>query len=287
VRIPVLEIGGSHLSAALVETTANPAQVVRRRRWPLAPEVSAAGFMTVMHRAADWLAPGPGAHWGIAMPGPFDYDTGVGRFEGVGKFDDLNGFDVRSAFLAGLDQTPGRVVFLNDADSFGLGEFEAGAARGFRRAICLTLGTGVGSAFVRDGELCHHGPGVPPEGEAHFILWNGAELEEAMSRRAIRRAYRERTGADLDVHEIAALARSGPGVAAVVLDQAFRALGEALACYVGDFGAEVLVLGGSIAGSFDLIESPLRKGLAQDVVLRVAADSDHAPLIGAAVYACR
>ena len=45
------------------------------------------------------------------------------------------------------------------------------------------------------------------------------------------------------------------------------------------------MLGGSIAGSFDLIETPLRKGLARDVVLRRALDPEHAPLIGTAVHA--
>ncbi len=219
------------------------------------------------------------------MPGPFDYRSGVGRFVGVGKFEALNGFDVGTAFTERAPARPGRVVFLNDADSFGLGEYTVGAAKGFRRAICLTLGTGVGSAFVADGVPLSSGPGVPPEGEAHFIVWGGQELEETVSRRAIRRAYREQTGADLDVHEIAELARSGSEVAGAVLEHAFQALGEAMSGYVRDFGAEVLVLGGSIAGSFDLIEPPLRKGLARDVVIRVAGDPENAPLIGAAVHA--
>ncbi|GAB3246948.1 ROK family protein [Kineosporia babensis] len=280
-----MEVGGSHLTAALV--TLEPPAVLRSRRWHVDPDISAEAFMDVMLEGAHWLAPGAGAPWGIAMPGPFDYPAGIGRFENVGKFEALNGFDIRAAFAARLPDTPGRIVFLNDADSFGLGEFTAGAAEGFRRAICLTLGTGVGSAFIADGVAMSSGPGVPPDGEAHFIVWGGAELEETMSRRAIRRAYLERTGADLDVHEIADLARRGPGVAASVLEHAFQALGEAMSPYVRDFGAEVLVLGGSIAGSFDLIEAPLRKGLARDVVLRVAADPENAPLIGAAAHASR
>ncbi|MBT0774066.1 ROK family protein [Kineosporia sp. J2-2] len=284
--VPVLEVGGSHLTAALVSLDAALPSVTRMRRWHVEPDCSAASFVQTLLEGAAWLDVAPGTDWGIAMPGPFDYDAGIGRFEGVGKFEALNGFDVRAAFTAGLPAAPGRVVFLNDADAFGLGEYAAGAARGFRRAICLTLGTGVGSAFVADGVALSSGPGVPPDGEAHFIVWGGAELEETVSRRAIRRGYAELTGQHLDVHEIAALARAGDGVAAALLERTFRALGEALSPHVRDFGAEVLVLGGSIAGSFDLIEPPLRKGLARDVVLRVAADPEHAPLIGAAAHAC-
>ena len=42
-------------------------------------------------------------------------------------------------------------MFVNDAEAFGLGEWRAGAARGRRRAVAITLGTGVGSVFVADG----------------------------------------------------------------------------------------------------------------------------------------
>ncbi|GLY28331.1 ROK family protein [Kineosporia sp. NBRC 101731] len=282
-NVPVLEIGGSHLTAALVSL--DDLRVVRSRRWDLEPDVSSAAFVSTMLEGAAWIEVPAGSTWGVAVPGPFEYDTGIGRYAGVGKFESLNGFDVRQALVTGLAQTPGRVVFLNDADSFGLGEYAAGAAKGFTRAVCLTLGTGVGSAFVADGLPMSAGPGVPPDGEAHFIVWGGAELEETVSRRAIRRAYAEKTGEHLDVHEIAALVRRGTSPAIELWNHTFRALGEALSPYVRDFGAEVLVLGGSVAGSFDLIEAPLRKGLARDVVLRAAVDTEHAPLIGAAVHA--
>nr|WP_269327426.1 ROK family protein [Kineosporia mesophila] len=278
-----MEIGGSHLTAALVSLEG--LRVVRSRRFHLEPDVSSAAFVATMLEGAAWIDVPAGSTWGVAVPGPFEYDTGVGRYAGVGKFESLNGFDVRQALVTGLAQTPGQVVFLNDADSFGLGEYAAGAAKGFTRAVCLTLGTGVGSAFVADGVSMSAGPGVPPDGEAHFIVWGGAELEETVSRRAIRRAYAEKTGENLDVHEIAALVRRGTSPAIELWNHTFRALGEALSPYVRDFGAEVLVLGGSVAGSFDLIEAPLRKGLARDVVLRAAVDTEHAPLIGAAVYA--
>ena len=209
--VPVLEVGGSHVTAASVELEAGGARVIRQRRWHLEPDVRAADFVATMLEAGVWVDVPAGADGGIATPGPFDYVAGIGRYEGVGKFESLNGFDVRAAFVAGLPNPPARVVFLNDADSFGLGECTVGAAQGFRRAICLTLGTGVGSAFVKDGVPLSEGPGVPRDGEAHFILWGGAELEETVSRRAIRRVYRERTGQDLDVHEIAELARNRSG----------------------------------------------------------------------------
>ncbi|MET7665045.1 hypothetical protein ABZT45_30325 [Streptomyces sp. NPDC005356] len=53
------------------------------------------------------------------------------------------------------------------------------------------------------------------------------------------------------------------GCARVVLDHAFRALGETLAPWIDRFKATALVGGGSIAASWDLIEVPLRIGLAE------------------------
>jgi DNA-binding CsgD family transcriptional regulator len=62
--------------------------------------------------------------------------------------------------------TPGLpIAFLNDAQAFALGEAAAGAGSAFRRWILVTLGTGVGSAFVAHGEIVTSGPGVPAGGE--------------------------------------------------------------------------------------------------------------------------
>jgi glucokinase len=57
---------------------------------------------------------------------------------------------------------PGQVRFLLDSAAFLLGEIGAGEARGVERAVGITLGTGIGSAFAVDGQIVTEGPGVPP-----------------------------------------------------------------------------------------------------------------------------
>lgn len=286
--VPVLEMGGSHVTAALVGVGPEGLHVLRERRFDLDPHAPADVVLGTLATAGDWLGAAPGAAWGLAVPGPFDYAHGVARYEGVGKFDALNGLDVGAGLRARLGAAPGRLVFLNDADAFGLGECAAGAARGHDRAVCITLGTGVGSAFVDHGAPVGTGPHVPPDGEAHLVLWQGRPLEQTVSRRALRAAYTAATGLHLDVHEIAHRMRAGESAATTVLGGAMHALGQALARYVDDFGATVLVLGGSIAGSFDLIEPHLRAGLVEGrpglagLVLSPAHDLEHAPLVGAA-----
>jgi glucokinase len=103
-----------------------------------------------------------------------------------------------------------------------------------------------------------------------------------MSRRAVRRAYAERTGADADVREIADRARDGEDEAAGVLGDALRALGRALAPRFAAFGAEVVVIGGSMSASWDLFESWFREGAGTLPDIRLAADPHNAPLVGAA-----
>ncbi|WP_066953503.1 ROK family protein [Streptomyces lushanensis] len=254
--IPVLEIGGTHVTAALVDL--RDGRVTSRSRRPLDPHGAAEDILGAVRRCAEGLPVPPGARWGVAVPGPFDYAEGIALFVGVGKFDALYGTDVRAALCDGLWQLPGDVVFLNDAHAFLIGEWFAGAARGHRRAVGITLGTGVGSAFLADGSICEDGAGVPPEGRMDLTEIDGRPLEDTVSRQAILARYGDPAA---DVHDIAERARAGEERAHRVLHDTFTKLGAALGPRLTDFGATVLVVGGSISRSWDLVAPALRTGL--------------------------
>ena len=299
-RTPVLEIGGTHLTAALVSNddwSVVPGSVTRI---DLHAHGTADELITDFLRGAASLGSDHDGEWSVAMPGPFDYVDGIGQFENVGKFDSLKGVNLRDALTAGITPTPSFVHFINDADSYGVGEYAVGAARGLDRVICITLGTGVGSAFLVEGEPVAEGKGVAPEGEAHFLDFDGRPLEETVSRRAIRASYAELAGLPAtpvdstpDVREIAELMRSGDPVSTKVLNYAFTSLGQALADCVFDFRAEVLVIGGSMSQSWDIVEPALREGLASVhpelsiVPISAAERRDDAPVVGAAFWAVR
>ncbi|MBK3576370.1 ROK family protein [Streptomyces sp. MBT65] len=255
--IPVLEIGGTHVTAALVDL--RDGRVTSRTREPLDADGTAEDILDVVRCCADGLSAPPGARWGVAVPGPFDYARGVALFKDVGKFDALYGTDVRAALLHGLRQRPGDLVFLNDAHAFLTGEWSAGTVRGHRRAVGITLGTGVGSAFLADGRIRDHGPGIPPEGRMDLTEIDGRPLEDTVSRRAILARYGDPAA---DVHDIAGRARAGEGRARRVLDEVFTALGVVLGPRMVDFGATALVVGGSMARSWDLVAPALSTGLA-------------------------
>jgi glucokinase len=132
------------------------------------------------------------------------------------------------------------------------------------------------------------GPDVPPQAEVHLLTHAGSPLEEWVSRRALRRDYSARAGRpdEVDVREIAALARDGDPAAAATFEGAFLVLGEVLGPWLERFGADQLVIGGSIAGAWDLIDRPLRAGLSRHSECRyaigLAAEPVRSPLVGAA-----
>ncbi|OCC08016.1 ROK family protein [Streptomyces sp. PTY087I2] len=304
-RVPVLEIGGTHVTAALVDmATGQPVagSVVRR---PVAADAGSTEILDSFAEAARRIAAPEGARWGVAVPGPFDYAAGVGKFRGIGKFEALHDIDV-GAELSDRLPRPRAVSFLNDADAFALGEHHGGAAAGRDRSVCVTLGTGVGSSFLRDGLPVTEGPAVPPGGRAHRISVDGLPLEEVISRRAIRARYARAAGIGEpaegpDVSAIAELARGADRHAAATISGCFIALGRALAPWCTAFRPGVMVIGGSMAASWDLIGPALRAGLvtgaeaagpeAERVVaamdLCTARRPDDAPLIGAAHWALR
>jgi glucokinase len=293
--IPALEVGGTHVTGAVVDVSTGQVLKPTRSRRPLGSDGPATNVIrTLLEVAAPVVAAAGGnATLGLAIPGPFDYGRGIGRFEGVAKFESLTGLDVGAALLAGLDGMVARIAFLNDADAFVLGEWAWGAAAGHRRVVGLTLGTGVGSGFLDEGRVVVDGPLVPPDGSVHLLSIDGMPLEEAVSRRALLRRARlaiEELPADADVIDVAKLARAGDRRARRVFDDAFAVLGPALAPWLARFEASVLVVGGSMARSWDLVRPPLVGALRRaepalaGLAIRRAAHPEDSALIGAAVH---
>jgi glucokinase len=287
--VPVLEIGGTHVAGALVDVDAPDIVTGSRIRARLDADGTAGSILASVLDCARGIAAGPGMTWGVAIPGPFDYAAGIGLFEGVAKFTSLYGVDVGRPLRDGLPPSS-RVVFLNDAVAFLIGEWAAGAGAGHDRLAGITLGTGVGSAFLADGRVIEEGPDVPPGGEVHRLQIGGRPLEDTVSRRAILAEFARLTGdsgadSKLDVVDVAGLARSGDERAQVAVQGPLRALAEALSSWLERFGASALVVGGSMAGSWDLVEPAIREGLSGSVELLRARRPDDAGLIGAGIYA--
>ncbi|MFF1570528.1 hypothetical protein ACFVY1_45505 [Streptomyces sp. NPDC058293] len=86
---PVLEIGGAHVTAALVDLDGG--MVHEQVRAPLPAQGGVDEILGAVAATAARLAAPAAAPWGVAVPGPFDYETGIGLLQGVGKFESFRG----------------------------------------------------------------------------------------------------------------------------------------------------------------------------------------------------
>ena len=285
--VGALEIGGTHVTAALVAIDQRAVVATTMQRHDIEDDSTREELVRAIVDAARGVAHSEVVRWGVATPGPFDYAAGISQIRGVAKLDALYGVDLRGELSSALGVEPQDVMFINDADAFLIGEWWAGAARGHARAIGVTLGTGLGSAFLADGRIVETDPNVPPEGRLDLITFRGAPVEDTLSRRGIRAAY----GRDnSDVVEIARRAILGEPRAAGVFHHFAVALGEFLAPWIQRFAPTCVVFGGSIARSWELWSEDFRAACPHDmdrVRYGVAEHLEEAPLLGAAHHAAR
>ena len=287
--VAALDIGGTHVTAGRVDLTRASVEPRSRIRVALPAAATRAELVAAISRAGSSIARPDMGLLGVAVPGPFDYAAGVSRI--AHKLQGLYGVDLRAELCGALGLTePAAVHFLNDAEAFLLGEWWAGAARGHARAVGITLGTGLGSAFLADGRIVRSGPGVPPGGALYELPFQGAPVEQTISRAGLLARYGARPEESVDVEEVASRARVDDADARRALEDLGRALGEFLTPWLREFEPECLVVGGSIARAWDLLESGLRAVLPPIESLEavtVAERIDDAPLLGAAWYAAR
>ena len=84
---------------------------------------------------------------GVGTPGIADNINGTIPYSNNLDFHDV---PVRKYIQAHINKP---VYVANDANAAAYGEFVAGAAKGAKNAVCITLGTGVGAGIIVDGKI--------------------------------------------------------------------------------------------------------------------------------------
>jgi len=219
---------------------------------------------------------------GLAVPGPFDLERGISLMKH--KFSSLYGLNLRRIIVQSLGlEKEFPIIFKLDSWAFVVGEAWQGIARGYRRIIGITLGMGLGSAFMVDGRIVTEGPGVPPEGWLWNLPYEGGLLEDRVARRGIIERYKELAGEDLDVKEIAIRGFRGDRNSLKVFEEIGLILGRCLKPIAMKFKPNCIVFGGQISKAFDLFKGPLVEELKGVHSLRKIARSsqiDLSPLYG-------
>jgi glucokinase len=205
---------------------------------------------------------GPSVHVGLATPGVMARDSRSVEWC-PGKLSGIEGFDWSSAL-----GREGTVLLLNDAHAALLGEHWVGAARRFRDAILLTLGTGVGGAILSEGRLLRGAHGragilgfmsLDPFGASGSFLVP-SPLENWIGDKTIA----ERTGGRFrSTEELVRSVRDANAVALAAWHKSIRALAVAIVSYRLILDVEAVIIGGGIAQAGKDLFDPLSKELDQ------------------------
>lgn len=169
------------------------------------------------------------------------------------------------------------VAVTNDANAAAVGELLFGAATGMRHFIVITLGTGLGSGLVINGELLYGHDGyagelghtvVDPRGR-HCACGKQGCLETYVSAGGICRTVfsllAERREAsplravsfqELTSKTVFDAARTGDPIALAAFDETARLLGMKLADAVAHTSPEAIFLCGGLAEAGDLLLKP-------------------------------
>lgn len=249
------DIGGSHISCAAVNLSTRKVLKETLTGKEVNNQAQASLIISVWSAAvAETLSKVPVESVrgiGFAMPGPFDYVKGISYIKGVAKYENLYGFNIGDAILSSLEVPENfKVRFINDVSGFAVGEATAGKGVGYSRVMCITLGTGLGSAFIKDKIPIVDGPEVPRIGCVYHLPYEKSIADDYFSTRWFLRGYRDATGKDLKgVKELSALAGKDK-----IVDGLFSKFGKDLAVflsiYIRNFKAEVLVIGGNISHAY-------------------------------------
>ncbi|RLD82696.1 MAG: ROK family protein, partial [Bacteroidetes bacterium] len=135
---------------------------------------------------------------GFAIPGPFRYKTGVAMFETNDKYENLFEVSIAEELPRFIDGNDHELRFLNDATSFGVGVAKMGEAKGSKKVIAITLGTGFGSTFINNGIPQVNTPDIPKDG----CLWDkpfiAGVADDYFSTRWFIKTYKELSGEEIN-----------------------------------------------------------------------------------------
>lgn len=285
------DIGGSHIACAAVEvnTAKIDTNTYTEEKVDSKAEI-ANDIFEAWAKAINAVITKVGANkiqgLGLAIPGPFDYKNGIALYTGANdKFASLYQKNVKLELSqrTGIEQN--RIFFANDAACFGMGENWAGAGKSSSRMVGITLGTGFGTVYMKDGKHVTDGQGVPKGGELWDYPYRGTIAEDFVSTRWFVKRFNELTGQTVTGAYEVAKAYETNAQAKQVFDEFGATLVDILTPSLKEFGATSLVIGGSISKSSHLFIPQIQENFRKNgLQINVAATElfDHAAIFGAA-----
>lgn len=273
----VLDIGGTQMRAALYPEEGLEAVAQKT--------ITTAGAEPALERlleliASIWPSEGQVRNIALGIAGALNPQTGVlYQVPNIPNWNGLNIIEpIKQRFKAA-------VRIGNDANLAALGEWKYGAGAGHHDLVYLTISTGVGSGIIVDDRLLvgHNGlgaevghitvlPGGPLCGCGHAghleSFSSGTGIVKTVKREiaAGRKTFLAEYDGEITARMVAEAAKQGDEVALTAFNIAGEFLGRAIADLLHIFNPTIIILGGGVIKSGDLILRPLWQSLRQTVV---------------------
>ena len=312
-----IDLGGTNIAVGLVDEDYN---IVAKRSTPTMAQRSADEIAKDMARLCLEVCDEKGisvsdvANVGVATPGIANSETGTVEYSCNLPF---RKFPLAKVIASELGISEEKVSLANDADCAAWGEAVAGAAKGSKSSVMITLGTGVGGGIILDnkiytahnfagGELGHiviEVDGVPC-GCGRRGCWEAYSSATALVRMTKEKVEeckaQGRYSVMLDAEKISGRTaceamRAGDEAGKEVYDKYVKYLATGLTNIINIFQPQIISLGGGVSGEgqslVDALLPLIRKeqyggGIVDELTeIRIAKLGNNAGIIGAAALA--
>ncbi|MCR5730333.1 MAG: ROK family glucokinase [Ruminococcus sp.] len=305
-----IDLGGTNIVAGVVDEEYNIIAKASTKTNCPRPEKEIADDMAKMALEAvknanltiddiEWI--------GVGTPGIANSATGIIEYSNNLGFKN-------TPMVKYIQETIDKPVFIeNDANAAAYGEFVAGAAKGAKNAVCITLGTGVGGGIIVDGKI-YSGSNFAGAEIGHTVIEvDGAQC--SCGRKGCFEAYSSATGLirmtkeameqfpDSKLNDMAKekgkvtartsfdCMRAGDKVAKDVVDKYIKYLAAGITNTINIFQPDVLCIGGGVCNEGDPLLLPMKALVKEEVYTRnseknteivIAKLGNDAGIIGAA-----
>ncbi len=304
-----IDLGGTNIVAGVVDEAYNIIAKASTKTNCPRPEKEIADDMAKMAIQAvenaglkmeqiEWI--------GIGTPGIANSEKGIIEYSNNLGFKD-------TPMVEYIRESIDKPVFIeNDANAAAYGEFVAGAAKGAKNAVCITLGTGVGGGIIVDGKI-YSGSNFAGAEIGHTVIEvDGAQC--SCGRKGCFEAYSSATGLIRMTNEVieehpdslmASMAekakvtartsfdamRDGDKYAKVLVDKYIKYLAAGITNTINIFQPDVLCIGGGVCNEGDALLIPVKEIIMKEVYTRnseknteivIAKLGNDAGIIGAA-----
>lgn len=308
-----VDLGGTNIAVGLVNENM---EIVKKMSTPTGAERPAAEIVNDIAALCKNVCCEVGTELsnvesiGIATPGIANHDTGVVEYANNLPFRKFPIAELLGKALNGAVT----VKIENDANAAAWGEACAGAAKGTKNSVMITLGTGVGGGIIINGKV-YSGFNYAGGELGHIVIevdgapcscgrrgcWEAYSSATALIRmtkekieecRAAGRETLMANAAKISGRTACDAMRAGDAAAKEVYDKYIKYLASGLATIINIFQPEVISLGGGISGEgqslIDAVEPIVRKEqyggtIVRLTELRIAKLGNDAGIIGAAM----